>query len=61
MYVTIIFMDILIYFVVLIICNICLLFALLLVCLHVNHQVTNASLDICLILYLYAPAYVLEC
>ena len=41
------------------VCNICLLFALLFVCLHVDHDVTNASLHLCLILS--APVYVLKC
>ena len=43
------------HFVVLIICNIYFL------CLHVDHDVTNASLYPCLFQYRYAPFYVLTC
>ena len=35
--------------------------AFLLNCLHVDHDVTNASLYICLLLNVYALYYVLKC
>ena len=58
-------MHILIYLFVLVICNKCLLFALLFVCLfvclQVDHDVTNASLYLCLFLYTYVPVYELKC
>ena len=47
--------------------KICWLFALLFffvclfVCLHVDHDVTIASLYLCLLLYICAPVYVLKC
>ena len=55
---TCIIMHMFIHFVVQIICNICLLFALFFVCLHVDHDFTNASFYLCLFLYIYAPVYV---
>ena len=46
---------------VLIICTICLLFVIFFGWLVVDHDVTNASLYLCLFLYTYAPAYMLMC
>ena len=54
-------MYIFLHFAVLLMCNIYLLFALLFVCLHVDHDVTNVSFDLCQFLYKYAPVYMLKC
>ena len=58
---TLMIMYIFQHFVVLIIFNICFQFALLLVSLHGDQEVTNASFYLCMFLYIYVPVHVFKC
>ena len=56
-----IIMYIFLHFFILIIYSTYLLFARMFLCLHVDNDVTNSSLYLCLFIYIYAPVCVLKC